>query len=241
MTFEAAAYSAKGIREINEDSFIISSIINEEAKSFSQTTINGKDDKISFFAVADGMGGQGSGEKASNLLVSRLKQLREQKSLIDSQELTVAIEDIHKDIIHTNLKMGSTLTGIIFQKGQCGIVNLGDSRTYRYRNGMFLKMTNDDSLKRLDASAPSNIITNGVGGGLSSISVNCRFSEKLVMPEDVFLMCSDGVHGFVSDECIEKILSRNETVETMASTIVQSAIANNSDDNCTAVVVKIKE
>ena len=70
MRFEAAAYSAKGIREINEDSFIISSIINEEAKSFSQTTINGKDDKISFFAVADGMGGQGSGEKASNLLVS---------------------------------------------------------------------------------------------------------------------------------------------------------------------------
>lgn len=241
MRFEAAAYSAKGIRAINEDSFIISSIINEEAKSFSQTTINGDDDKISFFAVADGMGGQGSGEKASNLLVTKLLQLQEQKNLIDSKVLTAAIEAIHKDIIITDSKMGSTLTGIIFQKGQCGIVNLGDSRTYRYRNGMFLKMTNDDSLKRYDSSAPSNIITNGVGGGLTSISVNCRFSEKMVAPGDVFLMCSDGVHGFIKDEDIEKILGRNDSAETMVSTIVQTAISNSSDDNCTAVVVKIKE
>jgi protein phosphatase len=54
-------------------------------------------------------------------------------------------------------------------------------------------------------------------------------------------MCSDGVHGFVSDDELEQMISScSDPLET-ARLIVQNAIANNSDDNCTAVVVKIEK
>lgn len=241
MTFEAAACSAKGIRELNEDSFIISSVINKMAGVYSEESISGNDEKMSFFAVADGMGGQGSGEKASNLVVSKLKAAAETKTTITESEIKEEIESIHNSIIETGSQMGSTLSGIIFQKGQCAVVNLGDSRTYRLRGDMFLKMTNDDSLKRYDSAAASNIITNGIGGGLTGISVNCRFSDKIVMPGDIFLMCSDGIHGFVSDEEIEVALMSSASVKEIAANIIQKAISNHTDDNCTAVVVKIKE
>lgn len=241
MTFEAAAYSAKGIRELNEDSFIISSIINKEACSFSETCIQGTDGTVNFFAVADGMGGQGSGEKASNFVVSKLKEISNKYNKIDEIVLSTEIEKIHKEIILQDKKMGSTLTGILIQKGECGIVNLGDSRIYRLRNDMFLKMTNDDSLKRYDASAASNIITNGIGGGLSSISVNTRFSETMIISGDRFLLCSDGVYGYVSDMEIESILGMNISAVEAAAKIVQTAIKNGTDDNCTAVVVFFKE
>ena len=241
MTFEAAACSAKGIRELNEDSFIISFVINKMAGVYSEEYISGNDEKMSFFAVADGMGGQGSGEKASNLVVSRLKAVAESKNKITESELKDEIESIHKSIIETHTQMGATLSGIVFQKGQCAVVNLGDSRTYRLRGDMFLKMTNDDSLKRYDSSVASNIITNGIGGGLTSISVNCRFSDKIVLPGDVFFMCSDGIHGFVTDEEIEEALKSSSSVKEIALNIVQKAISNHSGDNCTAVIVKIKE
>ena len=241
MKFEAAACSAKGIRELNEDSFIIASVINEMAQPFSSESVSGDDTWLSFFAVADGMGGQGSGEKASNLVVTELKKLSEEKKILSEEELKTAINTIHQLVLQTNAKMGATLTGIIFQKGECGIVNLGDSRTYRLRNGMFMKMTNDDSLSNLVAGAPSNIITNGIGGGLSNISVNSRFSEMLVMPGDIFLMCSDGVHGYVTDEELEKLMSAEISPKGKAATIVQKAIANHTDDNCTAVILQISE
>ena len=63
MTFEAAACSAKGIRELNEDSFIISSVINKMAGVFSEEKICGNDEKLSFFAVADGMSLTGCASK----------------------------------------------------------------------------------------------------------------------------------------------------------------------------------
>ena len=241
MTFEASAYSAKGIREINEDSFLISSLHNELGKGFTEYYIEGNDDKLIFFVVADGMGGQGSGEKASNFVITKLKELSEENIYLDETILIDKIENIHSLIIQHDSKMGSTLSGIILQKNISGLVNLGDSRTYRLRNGMFLKLTNDDSLKKYESNAASNIITNGIGGGLKSISVNCRFSDKTIIPGDIFLMCSDGVHGYISDDEIENILSMKTNSKEMSATIVQKAITNGSDDNCTAIVVIFKE
>ena len=241
MKYEAAACSAKGVRQLNEDSFIIASVINPMAAPYTEESVSGVDEALSFFAVADGMGGQGSGEKASNLVVTELKKIAAGKKSINAAELKQSIEAIHNSVLNTGSKMGSTLSGIIFQSGECGIVNLGDSRTYRLRSGMFMKMTMDDSLSRYDASAASNIITNGIGGGLRSITVNSRFSEKLVLPGDIFLMCSDGVHGCVSDEEIEKLMGQGASALETAKVLVQKALADNSDDNCTAVIVKITE
>lgn len=241
MKFVGAAYSVKGIREINEDSFILATKTNTLGKSFTTEVVEGKDDKPYFFAVADGMGGQGSGEKASHMVVSSLLTLNKNISSFDTKNLTEEIEVIHSKVVSENSKMGTTLSGIIFQKDKCGIVNLGDSRTYRLRKDFFLQMTNDDSLCSFDSNAPTNIVTNGIGGGLKSISVNTRFSDKILLPGDIFLICSDGVYRFVSEEKMEEILSKNISEEEMVSEIVKIAIQKGTDDNCTAVIVVFKE
>lgn len=241
MKFLAAVCSAKGIRDINEDSFIMGEKINQFAKSYSEEQYEGNDSCINFLAIADGMGGQGSGEKASYLVVHKLKDISSKFTELNEEILNKEITEIHNEIILENSKMGSTLTGIIFQKGNKCIINLGDSRTYRLRHDMFLKMTNDDSLQRYDSTAASNVITNGIGGGLKNISVNCRFSDKLIIPGDKFLMCSDGIHNFVSDTKIEELLSQNLSVSEISTKILQTAITNGSDDNCTALVVKFEE
>lgn len=241
MRYSAAAYSAKGIREINEDSFIIAEKINEFAKSFTEFSVEGEAKGSLFFCVADGMGGQGSGEKASHLVVSELLESEKSVQEFDSDKITAEILKIHEKVISSNSKMGSTLTGIVLQEKNAGLINLGDSRTYRLRNGVLLKMSNDDSLRRFCEDAPSNIITNGIGAGLKNISVNSRFSDKIAVCGDRFLMCSDGVYGFLTDEKIEELLNEKTDARDVVSKIVKLALTNQTDDNCTAVILDIKE
>lgn len=241
MKFNASTFSTKGIRPVNEDSFIMGSVINEEASPYTNEKVSGSINGCEFFAVADGMGGHGSGEKASWFVVSNLLSFSKEVTQVDKESLTKKINDIHSKMANINNKMGSTLSGIIIQKEKCAFVNLGDSRVYRYRQGMFMQITEDDSLKSIIPDAPSNIITNGIGGGIKSINVHCRFSDKLVIPGDRFLICCDGVHGFLSDEEIEKFLVVKSAPEEITKQIIQAAISNLSNDNCTAVVVDFTE
>lgn len=242
MKFQAAGFSVKGIRELNEDSIILSTLTNELANPFSEFFIEGTEkDLPCFFAIADGMGGQGSGEVASNFVVKKLVESTKNINEFNEETLTTLINSIHKEVKNQNPKMGSTLSGIIVQNGNCGIVNLGDSRTYRCRNSMFLQMTNDDSLKSFVKEAPSNIILNGIGGGLKQITVNCRFSDKLIIAGDRFLSCSDGVHGFVSKEKIEELMNSSFNIKEIVTKIVQEAISAGSDDNCSAVIVEFSK
>jgi protein phosphatase len=138
--------------------------------------------------------------------------------------------------------MGSTLTGLVLQNdAPPGVFNAGDSRGYRLRNGFIRQLTRDDSLSSVVPGAAKNIITNAVGAGLPDVSVASRFASSIAVPGDIFLFCCDGVHGFVSDDEIETALGLDRPPEEIAEHIVKTAIAHNSDDNCTAVVVKILE
>jgi serine/threonine protein phosphatase PrpC len=137
--------------------------------------------------------------------------------------------------------MGTTLTGIVLQKNGCGFFNAGDSRTYRFRNGFLQQLSRDDSLSSVIPGAAKNILTNAVGAGLAETRVESRFSPSVAVAGDVFFMCSDGVHGFISDEDLERMLADCSSPAETARLIVRTAIANNSDDNCTAVVARIEK
>jgi len=138
--------------------------------------------------------------------------------------------------------MGSTLSGILLQKDTpCAFFNAGDSRVYRMRNGFIQQLSRDDSLSSLVPGVATNFITNAIGAGLQDVKLASRFSNNIAVAEDLFLICSDGVHGFVNDEDLEKLLIEKIDIQEIAKHIVETAIENNSDDNCTAVVVRIEE
>jgi len=248
MKVTAGAYSDKGSRHHNEDAFLCAlytgARIEEGGAEFS-----GVVDAPLFFLVADGMGGHDAGDAASAFVAENMRNAAQAAANEERVFNEASIEDLVKSIHAALLKegkekgtpnMGSTLTGILLQRdAPCAFFNAGDSRVYRLRNGFLQQLSKDDSLSEIMPGAAKNIITNAVGAGLKEISVASRFSQSVAVAGDIFLMCSDGVHGFVKDDDLEKFLAGTFLPLEIAKCIVQAAIANNSDDNCTAVMVKL--
>ncbi|GBU29643.1 hypothetical protein R84B8_03216 [Treponema sp. R8-4-B8] len=245
MKVAAGAYSDKGGRPHNEDSFLCAlhtgCDINNASAEFQDVITSPL-----FFLVADGMGGHDAGEVASAFVVHNMQNaIVNETRVFDEASLEALVKSVHAALLIEGKEkgtpnMGSTLTGILLQRdAPCAIINIGDSRVYRLRNGFLQQLSRDDSLASIMPGAAKNIITNAVGAGLPDVSVASRFSLTVAVAGDVFLMCSDGVHGSVSDDDLEKFLAQTPPLET-AKLIVQTAIANDSDDNCTAVVVRIE-
>jgi serine/threonine protein phosphatase PrpC len=247
MNITAGAYSSKGsVRPHNEDAFLIAAEtggggIEDTAAVFSGTPGEG----CLLFLVADGMGGHAAGDLASAFVSERMKGAAQRNGSFDSALLEKTVKEIHALLLEEGKKrgtpnMGTTLAGIVLQKGGCGFFNAGDSRVYRFRNGFLQQLSRDDSLSSVVPGAAKNIITNAVGAGLAETRVESRFSPSVAVAGDLFFMCSDGVHGFVSEEDLELMLADCSSPADTARLIVERAIANNSDDNCTAVVAKIE-
>lgn len=252
MKVEASAFSVKGSRPYNEDSFLcdepMGNIIHNSGIVDIGTEFKGAIESPLFFLVADGMGGHDAGDIASAFIIDKMRHACKTASRVfDKSSLESLVKSIHADLrnegkMHGTPNMGSTLTGILLQKdAPCAFFNVGDSRVYRMRNGFMQQLSRDDSLAGIMPCAAKNIITNAIGAGLTDITVASRFSDTIAVAGDIFLMCSDGVYGFVSDDILEKILSQNCPLHEIAEQIVNAAIANNSDDNCTALVVMIDE
>jgi PPM family protein phosphatase len=257
MKVTAGAYSDKGGRPHNEDSFLCAVFmggsalcmgggIGDNGTEFSTTV-----DAPLFFLVADGMGGHDAGDKASAFVVESMRQAAQtaanEKSVFDEAAIEALVKSVHTALLIEGKEkgtpnMGSTLTGILLQRdAPCAFINVGDSRVYRLRNGFLQQLSRDDSLSSIMPGAAKNIITNAIGAGLPDVSVASRFSPTIAVVGDIFLMCSDGVHGSVSDEDLERFLAETFPPLEIAKRIVQAATDNDSDDNCTAMVVKLEE
>jgi protein phosphatase len=248
MKITAGAYSSRGsVRTHNEDAFLIARTTGGGGIEDSCAEFAGEIDASFFFCVADGMGGHAAGDVASAFVVENLcADETGPESVHTQQSLETLVKTIHAALIREGAargtpNMGSTLTGILLQKdAPCGFFNAGDSRSYRLRNGFIQQLTRDDSLSSIVPDAAKNVITNAVGAGLPDVTVASRFSPAVAVAGDVFFMCSDGVHGFVGGDDLEKMLAEDAPPEKTARRIVDAAIANDSDDNCTAVVVRIE-
>jgi protein phosphatase len=256
MIIQAAAYSSKGRRPHNEDSFLIADKTGTSGAALSggggsedsAAVFQGEITRPFFFAVADGIGGHDAGDAASAFVVEKMRDAAAScTGSFDVESIEGTIKAVHAALLAEGktkgtANMGSTLTGLVLQNDEPpGFFNAGDSRGYRLRNGFIRQLTRDDSLASVMPGAAKNIITNAVGAGLPDVSVASRFASSIAVPGDIFLFCSDGVHGFVSDDEMETALGRDRPLGEIAEHIVKTAIAHNSDDNCTVVLVKILE
>ncbi|TFH32659.1 MAG: Stp1/IreP family PP2C-type Ser/Thr phosphatase [Myxococcales bacterium] len=154
---------------------------------------------------------------------------------------------------HSVQGMGTTVVGALFtrQDRKIHIAHVGDSRAYRVRDGAISQLTRDHSLLNdyllvmpnlTDAQRerlPSNVITRALGMQ-DGVAVDLYF--EAVEAGDVYLLCSDGLNGMVSDARILDIVSRaGSDVETAAKALVAQANQNGGEDNTTVVVVRITE
>jgi protein phosphatase len=144
--------------------------------------------------------------------------------------------------------MGTTLVAAVMGKDCITFSGAGDSRLYRFRGEKINQLTRDDSWVQvaidegvLDPEEAEhhpmrNIITKAIG---AKESIDVPVFEEKLEDGDCFLMCSDGLHGMISDEEISRIVLQSEgDLETCVNGLIQAANDNGGKDNVTVLVLR---
>lgn len=234
-------------RTNNEDMMSVGGILLRDSSLEITVEINKDSDSYFYILVSDGMGGHEKGEVASEYLLKCIASYLSDRS-ISTSEAEDGLRSLVKEVSDTlNAKgikenqeriMGCTLTGVIWIGKAVYLVNAGDSRTYRHRNGILKQLSTDDTERGItgDENA-SRMLLNAVGGGSHGRLTVEDISER-IMEGDRILVCSDGLTDMVDDETIEKILG-NET--RAADRLVETANRNGGADNISVIVAKTAE
>lgn len=217
------------------------------------------------FVIADGLGGHAAGEIASRTACEEVISAYYRDDLplqshADADEWKVrklerAIRSAHDKIIHLATEngalrgMGTTLSALVLTESKALIAHVGDSRIYRRRNDLAEKMTIDHTKSQalIDTGeilpeyennfGCGHILTHALGGYDDLTAIFTRTED--VRSGDLFLLCTDGLHGLVPDHEIQRILIKNSTPQTTCDALVQAAIRKGGDDNITVIVVQV--
>jgi protein phosphatase len=204
------------------------------------------------FVVADGMGGHAGGETASRITVETLQAVFAEAGGGVGERLRAALETANRRIHEEQLRdprlsgMGTTGVALGFGPDGAFVANVGDSRAYRMRGGSLQQLTRDHSvvaeLERRGyitaAQAAVHPRRNEVLRSLGTEeSVEVDIDPVEVAPEDVFLLCSDGLSGVVPDAEIAALLVR-QPAEDAARALVEAALAAGGPDNVTVQIVR---
>jgi serine/threonine protein phosphatase PrpC len=213
------------------------------------------------FIVADGMGGHAHGQEASHLAVQTiiervLPKLSGSSELNDAelgQLLVDGVQAAHQAIHQRNMEqrttMGTTMTAALVVGATAYLVNVGDSRIYLYRepNGL-RKLTNDHSVAAqfVEASLiqPADVYTHPQRNQLyrslghnPSLVVDA-FIEPL-QPDDILLLCSDGLWATVRDPRMQQILSGVLETSLLGRALLEAALQGGGADNVSLIVVRV--
>jgi PPM family protein phosphatase len=255
-------------RATNEDQFLIAEL--SKSMRIWQTSVPEPELRVAeehghLFLVADGMGGERAGERASALAVAAIEQFtlntlkwffhadgaEAQKAL---REFQAALRQADTRILdeaaeHPELSgMGTTVT-LAFQLGaQLYVVHVGDSRAYLYRSSELVQLTQDHTVVadmvrngtiREDEAGRHplrHVITNVVGGHDPGVNVEARAVE--LQPGDRLLLCSDGLTEMVPHEQITAVLEAEHDPERAARALVGQANDRGGRDNITVVIAR---
>jgi len=209
--------------------------------------------------VCDGMGGARGGAFASSMAVTAfeaefIKGLMPGLPAAGVRSLMeAAAERANREIYELAQQdedkrgMGTTLVALVLKDGLAHIIHAGDSRAYLYRDGWLERLTRDHSMvqelvengsltpQEAEVHPNKNLITRAVGVG-PELAV--EYGERQMRPEDILLLCSDGLTGAVTEEELSEIIQQSNFFDT-ASAMVQQALAAGGKDNITAVLVQV--
>jgi eukaryotic-like serine/threonine-protein kinase len=221
----------KGIKDDNED-FVGAIIPNEP-----QLTHKGI-----VAAIADGMSGSDAGKQASQACVGSF--LNDYFSTPDSWSVKQAGQKIlsatnswlysQGQIRYQSTKgMVSTLSIIVLKSTTAYLFHVGDSRIYRLRKGNLEQITRDH---RIWISQDKNYLSRAMG---IEPRLEVDYKSLPLEQNDLFLMTTDGIHDFIDDKTLKKLLIESTDLTLLAEKILQQAKTNNSDDNLTCQLLRV--
>jgi protein phosphatase len=207
--------------------------------------------------VADGMGGHAGGDVASSLAVASFAPLDDEAHGPDDAlaELGRAMESAREEIIARTAAepdlagMGTTVTAILRAGNKLAMAHLGDSRGYLLRDGALTQVTVDHTfvqhlvdtgrIKPEEAEHhPQRSVVMRVLGDFD-VDVTPDLSVREARPGDRWLLCSDGLSGFVSADTITETLRTVPDVDACADRLIQLALRAGGGDNVTVIVADV--
>lgn len=209
------------------------------------------------FVVCDGMGGHVGGKQASSIAVkSIIEYLKKEEYPQPMQALNDALQFANMQILgyaneHPELKgMGTTACIVLLQETEAFIAHVGDSRIYLYlsKEKQLHRITKDHSFVQTlvdagqitDEEAEHHPNKNRILKALG-IKPDMAPSIDRVQPKngDVFLICSDGLSGMISDFIIKDVLTKGKTLEEKGDTLISLALEAGGFDNITLELIQI--
>ena len=239
MKLEIQALCQKGIvRDNNEDMVSVGGIFLRDNEMAFPVELN--DNSQFYLLVADGMGGHEHGERASEGLLNYLNDCFTSENIEDELRSRVkAFSDRlnqEAEAEGQSRPMGCTLTGVVWINGHAYLINAGDSRTYRLRNGILRQLTTDETPRGITGDpAAEKWLLNCIGGGAEGSLTVCEITERL-LDGDLLLICSDGLTDMVTDEGIETVLADNPQP---AMELYDAACHYGGIDNVSIIVAKM--
>lgn len=227
--------------------------------------------ELGLAVLADGMGGHKGGEVASALAVdtilSSLAKSLPEISPGETDESTgyslesMAIESAIKEANQVIFKaaqgnvqyegMGTTVVVLLFYDNRITVAHVGDSRLYRMRDTTMEQLTRDHTLlqelvdrgyyskEEAQQSMNKNLVTRAVG---VNPTVEVDLLEDVALPEDIYLLCSDGLSDMINDGLIEDtILNYRNNLDKIAKELVNQAKQHGGKDNVSALLAMPKK
>jgi PPM family protein phosphatase len=248
------------IREHNEDNLLIADLGGSLKESEFEVPATLKlSDRGALFLVCDGMGGAAAGEVASQMAVDAVfdalcagdPQPREGFARSLRRAVEIANERIFQQSRDNQSErgMGTTCTAAGLIDDTLIVAQIGDSRCYVFRNGNLGQVTKDQSLawQLIEAGAMTaedakafehaNIILQALG---VQDRVDVVMSRVQLRKGDVVILCSDGLHGPVSDQEIQDILAGETDLKKAGEGLLQKALERDGPDNITVVLARFE-
>lgn len=249
------------IRKNNEDSFVVGNLTTGEMGLTPPVRAHTLGNRGSLFMVADGMGGEASGEVASQICTHTVPQrLHDNLKSLDHvsetnfvlllrESIEYANQIIHQkalsDPIHRG--MGTTATAAALFGPYLFVAQVGDSRAYLVRRNELTQLTRDQTflnyLKEIGVEVPADpemdsrksILTQAVG---SSENVNVKVTYTKVHQGDSLLLCSDGLYNMVPASDILASMKGTDPLPNKCQSLIDKANAKGGNDNITVVMAE---
>ncbi len=227
--------------------------------------------EIGLMVLADGMGGYNAGEVASGIAVQIVTEMasdgavREKRDDVDSHSGMMRQSIVLRDAVYRANKiiyqtaqsktdcegMGTTIVACMFYDNKISIAHVGDSRAYRLRAGELEQVTLDHSLlqelvdrgfysaEEAQRSTNRNYVTRALG---VEATVEVEVHEYEVLPDDIYLLCSDGLPDMVEDDDIHLTISTfNASLDVVGQQLVDLANDHGGRDNVSVMLAQVKE
>lgn len=209
------------------------------------------------FIVADGMGGHAGGDVASAIATKRVAEADSEYQAAEDAEQAlraamIAANSLLAETVfeHSELTgMGTTVSGILRVGDQVALAHIGDSRIYRFRDGELEQVTADHTfVQRLVDSGritaeeaavhPRRSVLMRV---LGDVDAAPEIDTKVLdtRPGDRWLLCSDGLSSYVSEDKLTSILATVRSAQTAADRMVKESLDHGAPDNVTVVIADI--